>query len=394
MGVIRAILAIAILSASALAILMLPGCDNPGSLVLNSKGDLVVFQCDKTDRTYTAFNLSTGTSTSGTFDTATQNCVDVENDIFNGVDPQTKSPFNPVRAPGAKSATPQSKLQYMLDVGNYYAVQILDTTTLKFTEVDLPNDNGRVAYPVSMAITPDGKSIWVLQTSFPANSAGIPTQPARITIMDTASQTFTGSFNLPDNTGVHTIRFSPDGATAFISNDGTVFEGVSGNATASTVMLVDVATRTLRKTISTPKGAGYEAVSPDGLQLYTIFDNLGGASALTVIDLTTETVGASVALPNGSLKMYINPNGTRLYIFTYRGITVIDTATLQDIADISTVGFSIRNNFMDFSASGQTAWLCNCGFGIYYNIDLRTNKIIQTLQAADLGHGFMYLQQQ
>ena len=70
------------------------------------------------------------------------------------------------------------------------------------------------------------------------------------------------------------------------------------------------------------------------------------------------------------------------------------TLDVTQIASIPTVGFSLRNNFASFSPDGQTAWFCNCGYGIYYNVDMRTNQIVNTLQTQDLGHGFMFMTQQ
>jgi DNA-binding beta-propeller fold protein YncE len=208
--------------------------------------------------------------------------------------------------------------------------------------------------------------------------------------MDTAKQSFTGSFNLPSGLSVDTVRFAPDGATAYVSNNGAPEEGSSGVAANGSVLVVDVASQKVTATIATPHGAGFEAMSPDGQILYTIFNNLGGASYLTAIDTTTATVAAGVSLPNGALKMFINPAGTRLYIYWFQGILVFDTATLRQIASIPTVGFSFRNNFATFAPDGRTGWFCNCGYGIYYNIDLRTNTVLKTVQGQDLGHGFMF----
>ena len=281
--------------------------------------------------------------------------------------------------------------EYALDVANYYAVQILDPNTVTFKEIDLPGGALAAAYPVSMAMTPDGKFLWVLQLAILPNNGGITPQPPRISIMDTAKQAFTGSFNLPSGLSVETVRFSPDGTTAYISNSGATSQGSSGIPANSSVLVVDVASQKVTNTIPTPHGAGFEVMSPDGLLLYTINDNIGiGSNYLTAIDTTTGTVAASTSLPDGAIKMFINPTGTRLYIYWYRGIVVVDTASLQQIASIPTVGFSLRNNFATFAPDGRTAWFCNCGYGMYYNVDLRTNTVIRTVQGKDLGHGFMF----
>ena len=196
---------------------------------------------------------------------------------------------------------------------------------------------------------------------------------------------------MPNNISANTIRFSPDGATAYISNNGAPYYNETGIPANSSVLVLDVASRTVVKTIPTPKGAGFEAMSPDGLELYTINNNLGiGANTLTAIDTTTNTAGATALLPNGAIKMYIDPTGSRLYIYQELGMIVFDTATLQQIASIPTVPFSMQNNFAVFSPDGGTAWFCNCGYGIYYQVDVRTNQIVNTTQTQDLGHGFMF----
>lgn len=372
------------------------GCGDYTDLLVATGPGIFIFDCTKGQiGEYTVYDLFGIAITSGTFDTATHSCVDVQDDLQEGLNigaaPAARSrPKASSDSPKATAAT-QLPPEYALDVANYYAVQILDPNTVTFKEIDLPGGALAAAYPVSMAMTPDGKFLWVLQLAILPNNGGITPQPPRISIMDTAKQAFTGSFNLPSGLSVETVRFSPDGTTAYISNSGATSQGSSGIPANSSVLVVDVASQKVTNTIPTPHGAGFEVMSPDGLLLYTINDNIGiGSNYLTAIDTTTGTVAASTSLPDGAIKMFINPTGTRLYIYWYRGIVVVDTASLQQIASIPTVGFSLRNNFATFAPDGRTAWFCNCGYGMYYNVDLRTNTVIRTVQGKDLGHGFMF----
>jgi DNA-binding beta-propeller fold protein YncE len=156
----------------------------------------------------------------------------------------------------------------------------------------------------------------------------------------------------------------------------------------SSVLVVNTATQTVAKTIPTPKGAGAAALSPDGLQLYTVGSNFGiGANNLTVIDTTTNTVGASVALPNGAMAIFVNPTGTRLYSLWSRGIDVFDTATLQQLATIPAQN-SILTNYAYFTPDGSTAFICGCGYGPILQIDVRTNQVINTIQGQ--AHSFFF----
>ncbi len=305
-----------------------------------------------------------------------------------GAPNSSSGPANRSAAAGTSGST---NLVYILDVENYYAVQIMDPSTVALTEVDLPG-GAQAAYPVGMDMTPDGKSLWVAQLAIMQNNGGVPPQPPRITIMDTASQAFVSSFNLPAAISPNAVLFSPDGTTAYVTNDGSPAEAVSGTPANSSVLVFNVASHALVNTIATPKGAGPAVMTPDGLLLYTI-ENTGSlsvANALTVIDTTTNTVATSVTLPNGAFKLFINPSGTRLYIFSGMAIGVFDTATNQQVASIPTVGFSNINNWAAFSADDQSVWFCNCGFGAYYQVDQRTNQLIQMKQQTGLGVGFMF----
>jgi DNA-binding beta-propeller fold protein YncE len=354
-------------------VLLLAGCavDVP---VKESTGTLYEFYCDQQDSYFSLVGLNAQLPTK-TVNPATADCPFILDRVL------------PAHSTGTASTGPP--LQYMLDAA-ILGVQALDPTTFTFRGMHLPG-GGNAAYPVSMDMTPDGSSIWVLQIAIQPNSNGITPQPAQISILNLASQTYTGTIALPNNISADTIRFSPDGATAYISNNGAPFNNETGIPANSSVLVLDVASQTVVKTIPTPKGAGFEVMSPDGMELYTINNNLGiGANTLTAIDTTTNTAGATAFLSGGAIKMFINPTGTRLYIYQELGIVVFDTATLQQIASIKTVGFSMQNNFAVFTPDGGTAWFCNCGYGIYYQVDVRTNQVVTTTQTQDLGHGFMF----
>ena len=380
--------AVLLIGCSGLAVVFLSGCldNSEGGVDLYSAGTFYTFFCDKEDN---EFSLLDGNGVEINSGPVNGSCKNLQDILMRNPKAVIRSPENSQHAATAGSAG-SSSLAYLLDVGNYYAIQILDPSTNVFTEVDLPG-GVNAAYPMSMAMTADGKSIWVVQIAIQQNNGGVPLQPPRITIMDTAAQAFTSSFSLPAGISPNTIRISPDGTTAYVSNDGAQFQGESGVPANSSLLVIDVASKTLVKTIATPTGAGPAVLTPDGLLLYTIENTNGvGGNALTVIDTTTLTVATSVALPNGAVKLFINPSGTRLYIFWSQGILVFDTATNQQVASIPTVGFSIRNNWAAFSPDDRSVWFCNCGYGSFYKVDQRSNQVIQTMMKPGLGVGFMF----
>jgi DNA-binding beta-propeller fold protein YncE len=284
------------------------------------------------------------------------------------------------------AATTGQPLEYLLDLASL-SVQILDPSTPSLTEVDLPG-GGNTQYPTGMGMTADGSNIWVTQLAIGQNNAGITPSPPIVSIMNVAQQEFTGSFTLPNGVSPNWIEFSLDGSSAYISNDGSPAEGESGVFANSSVLVVNVATQTVTKTIPTPKGAGNEALSPDGLLLYTVGNNFGlGPNNLTVIDLTTNTVATSVALPDGAVQIFVNRRGTRLYAVWLRGIDVFDTATLQQVGSIPGA-FTFQSNFAYFTPDDGTAWFYSSGYGTAYVLNVQANTVANTIQGTPFGFMF------
>ncbi len=98
----------------------------------------------------------------------------------------------------------------------------------------------------------------------------------------------------------------------------------------------------------------------------------------------------ALTAPKGvpKIPLNVNPTGTRLYIPWPRGIDIFDTATLQQLASIPAQSSSLFN-YSYFSPDGSMAFLCGCGYGVTYQVDVRTNQVINTLpgQANNLFFG-------
>jgi DNA-binding beta-propeller fold protein YncE len=372
--------------------LLLSGCNK---VLRNlSTGEFYVVQCfmtgDGTEYTVTVYKAD-GTTQEGETETypTESTCASLIatiniNNIGRTGKADAPSQFALRLAKGAVSTA--QTLVYGLDQANL-AVQIIAPSSISLTEVDLPG-GGYTQYPTSMAATPDGSTIWVTQLAGLGPNSATTLQPPLVSIMNVAQQAFTGSFTLPNGVSPNTIQFSLDGTSAYISNDGSPAEGESGVFANSSVLVVDVATETVTKTIPTPKGAGSEVLSPDGLQLYTIGSNNGiGANNLTVVDTTTNTAAASVPLPDGGFKIFVSPTGTRLYVLWFLGIDVFDTATLQQVATIPGK-FTFVTNYAYFTPDGSIAWFCTASYEACYQTGVGTNQIINTTQIPSLDFAF------
>ncbi|WP_101947729.1 beta-propeller fold lactonase family protein [Mycobacterium sp. 3519A] len=123
------------------------------------------------------------------------------------------------------------------------------------------------------------------------------------------------------------VAVSPDGATAYVVNQGD-----------NTVSVIDTATNTVSHTVAVGDNSVAVAASPDGSRVYVVnrFDD-----SVSVIDTATNTVTGTIPvgfLPGG---LALSPNGTILYVANSQDQTVmkINTNTQTVVATISVVGF-------------------------------------------------------
>ncbi len=163
--------------------------------------------------------------------------------------------------------------------------------------VSLVSDGAPTAYPTGIAISPDGKTAYVVldnnDTLTKINlTAATPTEGPEVRVG-----------NVP-----HSVVISPDGSTAYVSNEGgriakaTDFQGYSngtpvvaeyptGSTSTGTVSVVNLSTFKVTKSIST-------GLHPTGMAFYgtnlLVADAYG--DSITVIDTTSNTVASTIKL--------------------------------------------------------------------------------------------------
>jgi cysteine-rich repeat protein/YVTN family beta-propeller protein len=127
--------------------------------------------------------------------------------------------------------------------------------------------------------------------------------PARVYVIDTASNTVVGTISLPAVAAAAQMAFTPDGRTAYITNpDEDQF--TNNNA----VSVVDTATYAVRATIPVPGGAASVAMSPNGSRAYVT-----AGSPVSVIDTKTDTVTDTIPVPCAAVRIVAAPDGRRVY---------------------------------------------------------------------------------
>lgn len=205
--------------------------------------------------------------------------------------------------------TPDGAIAY---VGNNASatVSVVDTATHTVIKTLAPINLS------SIAITPDGGSVWLGQGS----SSG-----ASIVVIDTATNTVSTTFATGHSVaGAFGIDFTSDGAYAYTANSD------------NTVSVFDTATLAEVATVAAGPIPFSIALTPDDAYAYVV--NLAGNS-VSVIDTAAEAVVATV--PVGSLPrdVGITPDGAFAWVSNWNSstISVIDTAT-QTVASTLPVG--------------------------------------------------------
>jgi hypothetical protein len=170
----------------------------------------------------------------------------------------------------------------------------------------------RHGFPVAIAVTPDGKTVYVVSEG-PGGSSRPNTITATVTPISTATNTpgkpipVGGRFNAGPYDGSELIAVTPDGKTVYV-------------AAGPSVTPISTATNTPGKPIHI-RNPAWIAFTPDGKTAYVA--NLpitpGAVTSSTVIPISTATnrAGKPIHIGNGQLfRIAITPDGKTAYVTT------------------------------------------------------------------------------
>jgi YVTN family beta-propeller protein len=195
--------------------------------------------------------------------------------------------------------------------------------------------------PGDLAVTPDGKQVWVADTG---PQTGQPSLSG-ISVISTATDTVTATLPLPSAPAE--IAFSPSGATAYV----TTSEGllVFNTATQRVVAVIHG--------LGDPEGV---AVSPDGKTVY-VSSTL--QNVVDVISTATNSVTGAVRVGDQPWQLAVSSNGSTVYVADSdsNAISVISTASGKVTDTIPDAGDPVS---LALTPDGSELWVGGLTSGI------------------------------
>jgi YVTN family beta-propeller protein len=220
--------------------------------------------------------------------------------------------------------------------------------------IDTSSDTVVAMIPVSgttadtAAISPDGKFVYV------ASESGI------VSVIATASNSVVAT--IPVGSGSALVAFSPNGSVAYVTH-------LSSNY----VSVIDTASNTVIGNITIGSSWSYGiAFSPDGARAYVT-----GNGTVSVIDTASNSVVTSIAVGSSPTDVAVSPNGALVYVSNFGSgtVSVISTAT-NAVVDTITVGPDPYG--VVFSPDGSRAYVAT-NVGIVAVINTANDSVITSI---------------
>jgi DNA-binding beta-propeller fold protein YncE len=201
--------------------------------------------------------------------------------------------------PGSMAVTPDGRTLYVADSDTGVVLPISTATDRPGRPIHVESKDAGVVNGAGIAISPDGKTLWVL-----TNSGATP--------VSTASGT-TGTPMEVSGTPV-AIAITPSGRTAYVVRNGNTFAAVSP---------LDLVTHTVGKSIPVPGLAEWVTISPSGQTAYVGY--LGGP--VIPINTATNVKGPYFGWSQLTMAVAFGPSPATVYTCGWRGVIPASTTT-------------------------------------------------------------------
>ncbi len=211
--------------------------------------------------------------------------------------------------------------------------------------------------PSGLAVSPDGSQVWVVDTTQSPSSTqsspglGLGSGSGSVSVVATATDKVLGT--IPVGTGPIDVAFSPDGRSAYVTNNGAISPGSVSVIDTATLEVVGTLTPAAYPSAGPAGSAAFPsagsagsnptsvAVTPDGKEVWvSAVDDLAGSSTtpdtVSVFDTATGDQRATIPVGSGPFFMALSHDGRDAYVADKLSCDVreIDTSTLRVVATV------------------------------------------------------------
>jgi DNA-binding beta-propeller fold protein YncE len=241
----------------------------------------------------------------------------------------TTSTISVGRGTDAIAITPDGTMAYVADHFDGTVTPITIATNTAGTPITV-GTGANVSQTDALAVSPNGATVYA--ANYGSNSV-VPITVAT----NTAGTAITGI------TSLLSIAITPDGATAYIAEDGN-----PGN-----VVPLTLSNNSLGTAIPVGRNPDDVAISPDQATAYVANYNNNGAGTVTPINLATNTAGSNITVGTGPDAVAITPDQAPIASFTATPAPSGSASSFD--ASASTVAYgSITNYHWDFGDGNTT----------------------------------------
>jgi YVTN family beta-propeller protein len=292
------------------------------------------------------------------------------------IDTQTNRVVGPPIPVGTTPAqiaiSPDGRFAYVTNQGSN-SVSVIDTQTNQVVGAPIPVGSE----PTGIAITPDGEFAYVTN----AGSSSVSVIATRtnqvvgsISVGDPTPITFGSPPGLVDYPNPVGIAITPDGNSAYVINS-------SDTNDPNDISVIDIRTNGVVGTISDGVDAAAMAISTDGQLAYvSSFPELGVLGAVSLIDTNANQVVGSISVGGIASGIAAAPDGKAIYVarpFSTR-ILEINTQTNQVSGGITVPSFP---SAIAITPDGGSAYVALGGerSQTVSAIDTETNKVVASI---------------
>jgi YVTN family beta-propeller protein len=203
--------------------------------------------------------------------------------------------------------------------------------------------------PSSIAVTPNGESLYVVNNSSAATVSAISTLTNQLVATVKVGNTPAG------------VAITPDGLTAYVTNEG-----------ANNVSVISTRSNTVTATIPVGSAPDGIAITPNGQFAYVVNN---GSSNVSVINIATNAVVANIPVGSDARAVAISPDGARAFVANTGSntVSIIDTSSNSVTATVPTAGTG--PGAVAFTPDGKSAYVALGGSNSVAVLDATTGNL-------------------